>query len=154
MEYRQAILRTYGLSEKDILGRLKICIDRQELLWDKNHSFHFIIHESALYSTLGTHQIQRVQLSRVERHIGAPNIKIGIIPFMSSLPNIDGHSFSVFGNDQLAIPVVGSEIWSKDAEIIVNHLKAFKQLERLAHYGDEARDLLNKAIDHFGRNSG
>ncbi len=148
-EYRRALMKGYDISEEAILNHLKVSLARQELLWDKNKRFHFILHESVLYGKPSTRNVQTVQLNRLERYIGQPNIKLGIVAFKSSLPIVDGSSFALFDDRFIVTSAVGTDIVSKDSELIRNHVKAFNAYDDVACYGDEARALLYQAIDYF-----
>lgn len=148
-EYRQAHLSRVDMPGPDFRIAMRTTLKRQDLLWDKRRRFHFIIHETALYTTPGDRAVQIAQLDRLDRLIGTRNIKVGIIALESGTFPVDITSFSVHDEQRVAKAVADADIVSHSAQDIADYLKIFAALDKLADYGDSARTLIHKAIDYF-----
>jgi transcriptional regulator with XRE-family HTH domain len=146
-EYRLALLRSWGAAEDDVTI-LRAITKRQELLWDRQRRFHFIMHQSMLYGSLpGQRGIGLPQLDRIERFIGLPNIKIGIIPLESGMPLVEVGPFAVLDERILVTITLDGDTASTDSKSIALHGRVFEDMSRLAVYGDEARRLMKAAIN-------
>lgn len=149
MEYRGALLKRYELHEEDYMLAMKVCLKRQDLLWDKDHRFHFIIHEAALYSVPANRKVQLAQLDRLERFIGVPHIKVGIVPLEAGLPPVENGNFVLYDQRQLTIMSATSEVRLTDASDIAVYKKIFTELDQKASYEESASHLVQKAVDFF-----
>jgi len=150
LEYRRAILSHIALCEDEIQAAMRAINRRQDLLWEKQRRYHFIIHEPALYTTPADHPTQIAQLDRVERFVGVHSIRIGIIPLEAGLiPGLELAPFVLYDTLHLVKVAGNVEPVSDSSADIAEHLKIFAALERKADYGDSARTLVRKAIDYF-----
>jgi transcriptional regulator with XRE-family HTH domain len=148
--YREALFSRTTLAANEFTLRLNETEKRQNLLWDKTHTFHFVIHEAALYTTPGDYNIQCAQLDRLERLCEVKNIKIGILALEAGLPILESPSSFVIYDNRLVVFILGSrELESDDPQVISENLKVFKELSQKASYGTDAKDLIRKAMDFF-----
>jgi hypothetical protein len=142
-DYRLALLRSWGTEEEDsqILQRLA---KRQELLWDKHRSFHFIMHQTVLYGSMpGERGLGLAQLDRIERFIGVPNIKVGIIPFEAGLPLVETGPFALLDERMVWLGTVNGDLMTTNN--IAAYLQLFADLSHSALYGADVRRLLKNA---------
>jgi len=149
IEYREALLKHFALTETTHQLAMRSTIKRQDLLWDTNRHFHFILHESAFYSVPGSRAIQMGQLDRLDRFIGLPNVKLGIIALQTGLEPVDCTTFALYDERQLALVMAYGDLLSNDTSDIAVYLKLFRGLDRRADYGDTARTLIGKAMSYF-----
>ena len=147
--YREVFLRHTALAGNDMQKNLRLTLKRQDLLWNKNRHTHFITHEAALYSSPGDRDTQVGQLDRIDRLADSRTIKIGLIALETNMPPVDLSSFTLFDERILVRSVAGADITSTDRDDIAEHLKIFALLDRVAEYGDGARTIVRKAMDHF-----
>lgn len=149
MAYRKAILTNLSLGQEDLARYMNETVKRQDLLWDANRQYHFVFYESALFTSVTGRDGQLVQLDRIERFIGMPHIKIGIIPHEAGVVPIDHGPFVLY-DDLLSVSIFSNfEAESRDPEGIVLDLRLFHELECLAAYDDEAIRLIRQAADYF-----
>lgn len=150
VEYRSAGLKHYGhIPDSEIGTHIEALLRRQDILWDGRHKMHLILHQSALYSVRTGQTAQIAQLDRIERTLGAPSVRIGIIPFEAGLPMAEHGPFCLYDNEHLFMATPYGDNRSDDQDIINLYLGIFSDLERLAHYEDDAKALIRKAVDYF-----
>lgn len=150
MDYRIGLLKQlFTIPTEQWEDILKDFVKRQDLLWSKEHHLHAIMTEAALY-TLVTHKRAHIaQLDRLERLLLTPHTKIGIIPVQSGLASAEASSFTLYDDTLICKVFAEGEIHSNDKGDIVLYLKLFNELEKKAHYSEDARVCIRRAIDYF-----
>lgn len=149
IEYRKAFLALYNFSAEELVADRRNVLNRQDLLWARDRTFHFILYEACLYACPGSRDTQLAQLDRIERLVGLENVKIGIVPFKPGLPAMPYENFVLYDTHQLIIEAVSFEIVSKDLTPIQDHIKTFTALDKRALYGGEAREIIREAVKYF-----
>ncbi|HSW80589.1 MAG TPA: helix-turn-helix transcriptional regulator [Candidatus Saccharimonadales bacterium] len=149
VEYQESLFKRRGSTPKDLQIKLQINARRQDQLWDNRRRYHFIIQETALYTLLGSPANHRAQLDRVDRLSELSNIKVGIIPYQAGAVAIDNGPFAIYDDHKVYIGVASADIFSTDADDITTYRNIFRELEKLADYGDSARLLIHKAMSYF-----
>ena len=147
--YRYAVLQSYGIEQDAIREWMKEMVKRQDFLWQKGLSFHFIMSEAALYTLPANIEAQVEQLDRVERMIGMPNITIGIVPLQAGLTVTENASFVLHDDKRLVKTIGNGEIESTNEEDLILHARIFKELERSSVVESEAKELIGKARKYF-----
>lgn len=148
VEYRTYSLKCKGWSEQEVSANIKSTLARQDLLYDDTRKFHLIIPQAALYTFAGSKKVNAAQLDRLERMLGLPSIKLGIIPVEAGLVLVENSSFTLYDN-VLIQAVARGDIINRDPADMELHNKVFAELERLACYDEEALQLIRRAMDHF-----
>jgi transcriptional regulator with XRE-family HTH domain len=147
--YRQAVLNSLELTGLQTRIATTETSKRQELLWDVQRHFHFILPEAVLYSALADNSVQIEQLNKITLFADAPNIQLGIIPYRAGMISIDTNTFVVY-DERLAINSFGGgEVLSHDTGEITASLNTFAALDKRADYDTNAQALIRKAIDYF-----
>jgi len=147
--YREGLLRHFDLSEEEIKDNLKTTLSRQDRLWAKGRSWHFLILETGLYTAAAGAAAQREQLDRLERLIGTNQVTVGIIPYNVGFAVVDISTFVLYDDDHVSMCVAGVDIMSTDSEDVRRHQKLFEELRHKAVYGQEAISYVRAAYDHF-----
>ncbi|MFE7796134.1 helix-turn-helix domain-containing protein [Nocardia sp. NPDC057440] len=121
-------------------------IERQQVLYQRDHLFHFVIAEQALYTTVGDDQTMIGQMDRLLAVQGMPRITLGIIPFMAPFETATT-SFLMFDNKMVLVEGITAELnITQPREIKVYH-KTFDVLVGQSVTGEAARSLIRRAID-------
>jgi transcriptional regulator with XRE-family HTH domain len=142
--FRMAILRKNGIAEEELEEYLKDTMKRQDLLWDRERSFHFIMHEVMLYSPPDGHwELMAPQIDRIERMMELPNVKVGIVPTTAGLPMAQTGPFAVHDQRRAVLELGSGELESTDRESIAFYTRVFLELDRLALYGEPAKQLMH-----------
>ncbi len=148
-DYRLALLRHYKFSVSEIQSAMNETTKRQDMLWDARKRYHFILQQAGLYSAPAGNRVQIVQLDRLERLLGAPTVRIGIVPTEAGMSLTEHGNFVLYDDIAVVEPVLGSEPYSTDVPRIAEYVQLFAELEQKALYGDEARQLIRTAADYF-----
>lgn len=150
MAYRESYLQCLNIKAENIQLAMKNSLLRQDLIWEGRRKYFFLIAEPALYTVTGTDiAVQVGQLDRLERLIGVSNLSLGIIPLEAGMSVMESSSFSVYDEQLAGWSETNIEVESKDSEVILQYLKVFTEREQVAHYGDDAKAIIQKAINYF-----
>lgn len=149
LECRQYQFKRIGLNDDDYKFALKATIQRQDLLWDRRHKWHFIICESALYTKIGSHTAKLASLDRLEQCMGLDGIKIGIVPLEAGLVVFDVSSFTIYDDVSIVKSSLNEDLHSTNIKDIADHFKVFGELDKLAHYENDAVASIRKAAAYF-----
>lgn len=147
--YREAFLRRREFDPALYKTAMQTVIKRQDELWNRQHRYHFLVHEAALYTCPAGKSVQLAQLDRVERLNDMPNIRIGVIPLEAGLPVIDICSFALHDDQRIYIGTASSDIMTEESDDLVLYRNLFRELEKLSDYGDAALVLIRKAMSFF-----
>lgn len=147
--YREASVLRYGRPPEEMQLFIKDMLERQELLWDKERSYHVILHQAALYTCPVSKGQQLAQLDRLQTMMDLPNVKVGILPVEAGLSLIENSNFVIYDRKWLFLCLAKGDVETQDIEDITIHLRVFAELEYLAHYSDEAKNLVRKAMEYF-----
>lgn len=74
-------------------------------------------------------------------------IKLSIIPFTATLPVVPSHAFTMFDETLVLIEMIGAELAFRTTEEKTLYSDVFERLWRVGAQGNEATDLINKAIE-------
>lgn len=131
-DYSQAIYETFVPPvTTDIAAAVRTRMTRQEILWDTDRRFEFLIHESALWSMPGSLRTQLAQLDRLIQLSGRPNISIGIITVGVKLPLLV-HAFHVIDEVYASAETLTAELSVISHRSISVYLQAFRALSDVA----------------------
>ncbi|MBF6227821.1 helix-turn-helix domain-containing protein [Nocardia abscessus] len=121
-------------------------MERQQVLYQRDHLFHFVIGEQALYTTVGDEQTMIGQLDRLLAVQGMPRVTLGIIPFMAPFETATT-SFLMFDNKMVLVEGITAELnITQPREIKVYH-RTFDVLAGQSVTGEAARELIRKALN-------
>jgi transcriptional regulator with XRE-family HTH domain len=143
-----AAIRNHAFPEDQADESLKARMDRQDVLWEPDRHFEFVIGEEALYRRLAPLPVLIAQIDRL-LVLDLPHVTLGIIPLDADLSEglelmeefllIDGVVYlETYAELRDPAPVESAEY-----EAVANALRA------QAVTGDEARRLLIRAGDHL-----
>ncbi|MFR9752197.1 helix-turn-helix domain-containing protein [Nocardia sp. 004] len=148
-DYAESILRCgidfYQIPD-DINGGVSKRMERQRVLYQRSHSFHFLIAEQALYTTVGSDAVMRGQLDRLHSIIGMPRVALGIVPAMAEAKTAI-ENFVMFDNRMVKVEGHTAEITITQPREIALYGRAFDILSSQSVTGDAARILIQKAIN-------
>nr|WP_280272699.1 DUF5753 domain-containing protein [Nocardia wallacei] len=152
-EYATGILRKvieFQQIPDDLDAGVSKRMERQQVLYRRDHLFHFIIGEQALYTTVGDDQTMIGQLDRLLAVQGMPRITIGVIPFTAPFETATT-SFLMFDSKMVLVENITAELnITQPREIRVYH-RTFDVLVGQSVTGEAARRLVRRAIDARSR---
>ena len=148
-DYAAAILRSsvefYGAPD-DVDEGVAKRMERQQVLYRRNHRFHFLIAEQALYTTAGSDGVMLGQLDRLNGIIGMPRVTIGIVPKTTdTVAAVE--NFVMYDNRMVRIEALTAELTITQPREITLYGKTFDTLAGQSVTGERARELIRKALD-------
>ena len=153
-DYARGILRKvieFQQIPDDLDAGVSTRIQRQQVLYQRDHLFHFVVGEQALYTDVGGDNTMVGQLDRLLAIQGMPRMTFGIIPFTAPFETATT-SFLMFDSKRVLVEGVTAELnITQPREIKVYH-RTFDVLVGQSVTGDAARQLILTAISRRGRN--
>lgn len=147
-EYAEAKLRRviefHNIAD-DLAEGVSKRMERQRILYQRDHQFHFVLAEQALQTTVGDDYVMRGQLDRLGALIGTPRIAIGIVP-QNSEALVVSSNFQMYDNRLVMVEGTTAELTITQPREIASYGRAFDILAGQSVTGDTARDLIRKAI--------
>jgi transcriptional regulator with XRE-family HTH domain len=138
-EYARASLASFpGDHPQAIAKRL----DRQATLYDGSKRFSFVLTEAAVRWQLCEPQVMAVQMGRLASLSELPNIRLGIIPLDTFVPDGPLNTFTVYDERIATAETFGGVIMMRDPRDVAYHLQLFAFFEQYAVFGDKVRALL------------
>lgn len=147
-DYARAMLRTvidfYELPDDLDRGVIKR-MDRQRVLYEREHRFHYIVSEKSLYTTVGGSDVMTGQLDRLYSIIGMPRLTFGIVP-MSADAKVVVENFVMFDDKLVRVEGHTAELTITQPREIALYGRAFDMLAGQSVTGDAARTLIRRAL--------
>ncbi|MFE2996045.1 DUF5753 domain-containing protein [Nocardia sp. NPDC059246] len=148
-EYAEAKLRRgmeFHQIPDDVDEAVSKRMERQRILYQRHHLFHFLIAEQALYTTVGTNSIMIGQLDRLATILGMPRVTLGIIP-VTAEALVVSTNFAMFDNRLVMVEGTAAELTITQPREIATYSRAFKGLVGQSVTGEPARVLIRNAIE-------
>jgi hypothetical protein len=121
-------------------------MERQQILYRRDHRFHFVIAEQALRTTVGNDQAMIGQLDRLLAVVGMPRVVLGIVPAESPY-RVSMTNFTIFDNTRVMVETVTAELTITQPREITQYGRAFDTLAGQAVTGEPARVLIRAALE-------
>ena len=118
---------------------------RQNILYERDHRFHFLISERSPYTTVGGDEVMLGQLDRLQSIIGVPRITLGVIP-LTAEAFVVVENFVMFDNRMVRVEGHTAEITITQPREIALYGRAFDVLAKQAVTGRDARELISRAL--------
>ncbi|MEV0367156.1 DUF5753 domain-containing protein [Nocardia fusca] len=147
-EYAAAKLRRgieFHRVTDDVENAVSKRMERQRILYQRDHLFHFLIAEQALYTTVGDDAVMIGQLDRLSSLIGMPRVTIGIVPFTAEALVVSTN-FAMFDNRLVMVEGTAAELTITQPREIDVYGRAFDILARQSETGEGARALIKAAV--------
>lgn len=148
-EYAEGVLRSvveFQQVPDDVDEGVSKRMERQQILYRRNHKFHFVIAEQALRTTVGTDRTMIGQLDRLLAIAGMPRVTLGIIPADAPY-RVSMTNFVIFDNSRVMVETVTAELTITQPREIAQYGRAFDILAGQSLTGDDTRTLIRKAIE-------
>ncbi|WP_454194149.1 helix-turn-helix domain-containing protein [Nocardia sp. Marseille-Q1738] len=152
-EYAEAMIRWvaqfYQLPD-DVEQAVAARMERQQVLYRRDHRFHFLIGEQALYTTVGDDQVMVGQLDRLLSAGSLPRVTFGIIP-MTAEARVLFNNFVMYDNRLVTEEGSTAKLTITQPREIAQYGRAFDILARQSATGEAARALIRKALETRSR---
>jgi transcriptional regulator with XRE-family HTH domain len=148
-EYAGAILRRvidfYGIPD-DLDAGVSARMERQRILYQGDHLFHFVVAQQVLLTTVGDAAVMAGQLDRLLAVMSLPRVSFGIVPARGEY-RVPTNQFIMFDDRLVHVETVSAELAIGQPREIALYAKAFHELTQQAVYGRAARNLITQALD-------
>ncbi|WP_405162479.1 helix-turn-helix domain-containing protein [Nocardia sp. NBC_01499] len=147
-EYAEAKLRSvieFHRIPDDLSDGVAKRMERQRILYNRDHRFHFLIAEQALYTTVGGNDVMARQLERLTSIMTTPRVTLGIIPAKAEAVVVSTN-FVMLDNRLVLVEGTAAELTITQPREIAVYGRAFDTLARQSATGNAARALISTAL--------
>ncbi|MCM6773394.1 helix-turn-helix transcriptional regulator [Nocardia sp. CDC159] len=152
-EYAEGVLRSvieFQGVPNDLDAGVAKRLERQQILYRRNHRFHFVVAEQALRTTVGNDQVMLGQLDRLHAVVGMPRVLLGIVSDTAQY-RVPMQNFMIFDDKRVMVENVTAELTITQPREIALYGRAFDILVKQSVTGAGARELIRKAAESRGR---
>ena len=140
---RRVIEMCNTTGQSDLEQAVSLRIRRQQLLYEPERQFDFIITEPAALSRFCDPRIVIQQLDRLSVLFGLANVRIGFVPADSPYPRIPLSSFCIFDSASATVETNSGEFTTGDERDVALYNDIFDAFSRIAFFGSSADMLLS-----------
>ncbi len=134
----------------DINEAVQARMQRQEVLYQPDKRFHFVLTEAALRMRLCPPAVMLGQLDRLMSLAALPSVRLGIIGFDAQYGAAGPwHGFWLYDNDRVLVETFSAVLDLRQQQEVELYANAFAQLADIASYGRAARAVIAKTIDEL-----
>ncbi|WP_245671636.1 helix-turn-helix domain-containing protein [Nocardia amamiensis] len=154
-EYAEEIMRNvieFQSIPNDLEEGVSKRMERQQILYQRKHRFHFVIGEQALRTTVGDDQIMAGQLDRLLAVLGMPRVLFGIVPAETPY-QVPISNFIMFDNRMVMVENVTAELTITQPREVATYGRAFDVLAKQSVTGKAARALISAALERRSASS-
>lgn len=148
-EYANAVLLTvadFTRVPQHTDARVGERMDRQRILTDRDRSFHILLDEHALLTSVGGAKVMTAQLEHLLAASAMPRLRLGIIPVGAPYRVPPSGGFWIMDNALVEIETYAAELSLARPEEIDLYGRAFERLAALAVYGAETRKTITAEL--------
>ncbi|MGI5289168.1 helix-turn-helix domain-containing protein [Nonomuraea polychroma] len=131
----------------DLEDGLATRMRRQEVLYGRDKSFHFVILEAALRLGMAPSDVMLDQLERLTALSLMPRLRLGIVPMSAQLPFAPQHGFWIFDDRAVHVETVAAELTLTLPEEVAQYARLFDWFAQAAQYGQQARWIIMKSME-------
>ncbi|MFD8461185.1 helix-turn-helix domain-containing protein [Streptomyces antimycoticus] len=152
------LLQTFGYTEDvlravqrrrvpvdDVADAVAARMERQQVLYEGQRRFAFLVEESTLRNELGTAETQTEQLDHLLTVNTLPNVSVGVVPTQLGRERMPVEGFWIFDRTQVNVELVSGYLTLTQPSEVAVYADTFATLAGMAVYGGKARALLAKA---------
>ncbi len=135
----------------DINEAVQARMKRQELLYQPDKRFHFVITEAALRLRLCSPEVMLGQLDRLISLSALPNVRLGVIGSDTQYVVGPWHGFLLRDNDRVMVETFSAQLNLAQPQEIELYSNIFDQFAAVASYGRSARAIITRVIDDLAQ---
>lgn len=108
--------------------------------------FSFVLEEAVLASRFTPPQVMREQLAQLLEDSRRPQVSLGVIPFGAERTCWPVESFYAYDDHLVRVQLISGRLTVTTPGDVAEYLSTFEELASLAVVGDEARELIQRAM--------
>ncbi|MFD9884806.1 helix-turn-helix domain-containing protein [Streptomyces alboflavus] len=143
------IQRRRGLPD-DVDEAVEARVERQQLLYEPNRTFAFVVEESVLRSGPGDAEVMVGQLGHLIAVGSLPNVSVGVVPMRAGRSRWAAEGFWIYDSAQVNVELVSGYLTITQASEVAMYADTFAQFVDLALYGADARVLMAEVLRSLG----
>lgn len=149
--YTREVLARFGVPEASIEAAISERRQRQHALTQSERSFHFVIAETVLYTPISTVGVLIEQLRWLMMNLEWAHVRIGLVPAVHG--NVPGAltGFMIYDGRYVTTETVVTEQFVANPPDVKTFVSLHEEAVAIAVYGEQARDLVKRAIDALER---
>jgi transcriptional regulator with XRE-family HTH domain len=126
----------------DIEAAVQERMRRQEVLYESDRRFRFLLTEAVLRTRVCPPAVLRAQLDRLLAVSGLDNVDVAVIPFTTSVPKAPTHGFWIFDDTLVLVETVNAELAIRDPDDVALYERLFEMYWEVADQGPDAARLI------------
>ncbi|MFE6778296.1 helix-turn-helix domain-containing protein [Streptomyces sp. NPDC057702] len=150
-EYARAVLGRHGYTPGTLEKMMGARLLRQEVLYDADRTFRFVVTESVLRWRLVPPPMLAAQLDRLVSVSRMPNFSFGVVPLAAPMTDLPSSSFVVFDTSLVIVEIPHAEVTTTESADVELYARKFDSFENAAVVGAEMRALVSGIRDEFLR---
>ncbi|WP_307806340.1 helix-turn-helix transcriptional regulator [Streptomyces sp. FH025] len=150
-EYVRAVQQHSELTPEVLEKMVGARLRRQEILFDRARSFHFLITESVLRWEILPPAMMAAQLDKLVTMSRMPNITVGVVPQGAPKAHLPTCSFVMFDSRLVIVEIPHAEITTSEPKDVDQYAAKFQAFELVAVTGREMRSMVEGIRDEFLR---
>jgi transcriptional regulator with XRE-family HTH domain len=131
----------------DVDEAVRVRLQRQEILYQSDKRFHFLLTEAVLRYRLCPVEVMLAQLDRLVALSAMRNVRLGIIPFETPYSVAPAHGFWLLDEDLVIVETFSAELHLAQPPEIALYSAIFDRLAAIASYGRDARAVITRVIE-------
>lgn len=141
----------YHGGPRDIEEAVRARMRRQEVLYDPEKRFRFLISEAALRARLCPLPVLRAQLDRLAMISGLDTVRLAVHPSDAPVPITNLHGFSIYDDSLVLVETFNAELAIRDREDIALYERLFEAFWEAALRGPDAFEFIAALARELGR---
>ncbi|WEV29717.1 helix-turn-helix transcriptional regulator [Streptomyces sp. 71268] len=150
-EYARAVLGRHGYTDGVLEKMMGARLLRQEVLFEADRTFRFVITESVLRWQLVSPSKMAAQLDKLMSVSRMPNVTLSVVPLAAPMTDLPSSSFVLFDANLVIVEIPHAEVTTSEARDVELYTKKFDGFENVAIGGQEMRALVSRLRDDFLR---
>ncbi|MBH1935954.1 helix-turn-helix domain-containing protein [Streptomyces sp. AV19] len=134
----------------DVTEAVAARIARSRFLYEGGHRFVVLLEEWVLRSRIGCHDTMVGQLRHLLTVMPLASLSLGVIPFTAQRIMWPLEAFYLFDDRRVLVETLTAEVNVTQPRELTDYHRAFAQLSKTAVHGDQARALVEAALDALG----
>ncbi len=152
-EYATAVMRRvidfYQIPD-DLDAGVAARLQRQHVLYERGHTFRFIMGRQALSTLVGDADVMAGQLDRILAVMSLPGVSVGILPAGAEY-RVPTNQFIIYDERLVHVESISAELAINQPREIALYVRAFEELTRQAAFGRDAAALIAQALGEVHR---
>ncbi|TYB68818.1 helix-turn-helix domain-containing protein [Nonomuraea sp. PA05] len=142
------VKRLYSAADQ-IDAAVRVRMQRQEILYDRNRTFRFVVPEAALHTALAPPEVMRGQLDRLLAVSTLPNVEFGVIPFGRELPSAPINGFWIYNEAMVGVATMTKDLVLREPDDIAFYVQAFDNYAKVADFEEDGREVIIRILRDF-----